>query len=65
MTAALSAGDRIELTEKVAPMLRPRGARTGEVVADAGDCWKVRFDGTKSTRRIFKPYVQREANNNQ
>lgn len=60
MTAALL-GRRIELTEKAGPVVRPRGTRTGEVVADAGDCWQIRFDGTETLRRIFKPYVQPEA----
>lgn len=59
--AALEPGARVELKPAVVPIVRPRGKPTGEVVGEQGDCWKVRFDGTRTTRRIFKPYCQREA----
>lgn len=60
-TVALTIGDRVKLTEKAGPMIRPLGTRTGQVIDDCDDCWKVVFDGTKTARRIFKPYLEREA----
>lgn len=54
-------GARIQLTKKGGPVVRPRGSRTGEILADCDDCWQIRFDGANTPRRIVKRYVEREA----
>jgi hypothetical protein len=58
--ARLAPGARFRLTDKAGRLLRPLSTKTGEVVADKGDCWEVRFDGVRATRRIWKWYLRRE-----
>lgn len=59
MTEPFGRFERVELTEEARPKVRPRGIPTGHIVGDGGECWHIIFDGTKTTRAIFKPYVRR------
>lgn len=58
MTAALKPGDRAEVTPEAVRIVRPKGTPVGEIVADRGDSYAIRFDGTKSPRVIWKPYIK-------
>lgn len=56
----LEPGDRFELTPEAGPKLQPKSARTGVIRADAGDYWRVRFDGSAASRVICKRFIQAE-----
>lgn len=56
----LATGDRFELTDEARPKVRPRGQPSGVIVADQGDCWKVRFDGNSFTRVVLKAFIRAE-----
>lgn len=57
---ALAVGDRFELTREAGPKLRPKGIRSGRILADCEDSWRVRFDGTTTYRTIRKEFIQPE-----
>lgn len=56
----LAAGDRFELTFDAGPKLRPRSTRSGRILEDRGEFWKVRFDRTTESRVICKAFIQAE-----
>lgn len=56
----LAAGDRFELTPTMRPKLRPCGPACGVILADADDCWKVRFDGQSFSRVVCKRFIRPE-----
>lgn len=60
MSTDLKVGDRAEIRDYAVRVVRPLGTTSGEIVADRGDCWAIRFDGTKAPRAIWKAYLQRE-----
>lgn len=60
MTAPLKPGDRFALTPTGRNAARPKGSQAGVIVSDRGDCWEVRYDGTTSTRWLFKSYARPE-----
>lgn len=56
----LGPGDRVIVMPHAIRIVRPKGTPSGQIVGDAGDCWAIIWDGTRSVRTIFKPYLQRE-----
>lgn len=58
--ADLTPGARFALTAQAGPVVRPRGTRTGVIVADAVRWWRVRYDGCPQVRDLCKSYARPE-----
>lgn len=54
----LIAGDRFELTDVARPKLRPKGSPRGTILGDAGEFWRVKFDGNVTARTICKSFIR-------
>lgn len=54
----LIVGDRFELTDAARPKLRPKASPRGVILGDAGEYWRVKFDGCVVARTICKRFAR-------